>query len=75
MIFATFVSYLRFYFHSSLKHYSKSATRLFEVWCEVEPAKTGPAASNVLRCFPDTFRDEKVLNDIGEFAYPCEFEK
>uniref|UniRef100_A0A336M7L7 CSON013290 protein n=1 Tax=Culicoides sonorensis TaxID=179676 RepID=A0A336M7L7_CULSO len=54
---------------------NKSATRLFEVWCEVEPAKSGQCAANVLRCFPDTFRDEKVLESIGEFAYPCEFEK
>lgn len=56
--------------------FSKSATRLFEVWCEVEPTKSvsGPSGK-VVRCFPDTFNDEKVLNDIGEFAFPCDFEK
>uniref|UniRef100_A0A1I8Q8I2 UDENN domain-containing protein n=2 Tax=Stomoxys calcitrans TaxID=35570 RepID=A0A1I8Q8I2_STOCA len=63
--------------------------KLFEYWCEVSRTQGGIEQTNSLRyngggtsvpvgviteSFPENFRDEKTIQDIPAFAFPCEFE-
>ncbi|XP_075165067.1 uncharacterized protein LOC142237596 isoform X2 [Haematobia irritans] len=64
--------------------------KLFEYWCEVSRTHGGIEQTNISRyngsggcsapvgviteSFPENFRDEKTIQDIPAFAFPCEFE-
>ncbi|XP_037947409.1 DENN domain-containing protein 1A isoform X5 [Teleopsis dalmanni] len=59
-----------------------NVTRLLEYWCEVQiqdsdrdkPFGTYIPDSYICECFPDNFREIKVMQNIPAFAFPCAYE-
>lgn len=64
-------------------------SKLFEYWCEISPnnstnlqsGSSGGGSSGAIKSgqivesFPDGYKDPKILSDIPDFAFPCQFEK